>query len=186
MKETVRIIGGLYKGKKLHFPKLEELRPTPERVRETVFNWLMHDLPRARCLDLFAGSGALGFEAFSRGALKVVMVDSSSRVTRYLQQTASSLAVNKIKIIKSDALFYLQNNQETFDIIFLDPPFASDYLHDCLRGLTQKHLSKEGLIYVESPGLLEVDKNRFVELKAKKAGQVFYYLLKWNDASVAQ
>lgn len=86
MKQVVRIIGGLYRGKKLHFPDVEGLRPTPDRVRETLFNWLMHDIREARCLDAFAGSGALGLEAFSRGAARVVFLEQSPKAYAHLQK----------------------------------------------------------------------------------------------------
>lgn len=126
------------------------LRPTPERVRETLFNWLQPRLPGARCLDLFAGSGALGFEAASRGAAQVVMVERDGALVRSLQQTKSRLSADQIDIIHADALAWLNAAQGPFDIVFIDPPFAQDLWQRVLPAL-QRALADDARIHVESP-----------------------------------
>ncbi len=113
MKQIVRIIGGQFRGKKIHFPPEAGLRPTPDRVKETLFNWLMHDIPKARCLDAFAGSGGLGLEAFSRGAARVVFVEQSPAVYAYLNKTLAEFNTNKLQLVHQDALAYLKNNYRT-------------------------------------------------------------------------
>ncbi|KTD14643.1 methyltransferase [Legionella gratiana] len=177
MKQSVRIIGGLYRGKKLHVPNEEGLRPTPDRVRETLFNWLMHDIREARCLDAFAGSGALGLEAFSRGAARVVFLEQSPKVCANLQKIINAFNNSKLKLLKTDALCYLKQSQEEFDLIFLDPPFAKNYLPQCLAEITQSQIIKVGgLVYLESAGTIHLDEHHWRQVKIKKAGQVTYGL----------
>lgn len=173
----IRIIGGMYRGKKLHFPEIDGLRPTPDRVRETLFNWLMHVIKDARCLDAFAGSGALGLEAWSRGASRVVLVEQSPVAHANLQKILTTLNSTQLKLIKTDARIYLQNCPEQFDIIFLDPPFAKDYIPDCLNDLAKNTvLIKGGLVYVESAAPLHVNPEQWKKIKVKQAGQVHYGL----------
>lgn len=177
MNQTLRIIGGLFRGKKISFPAVEGLRPTPDRVRETVFNWLMHAIRGTHCLDAFSGSGALGFEALSRGAEQVTLIEPSEAYYA-LRQTASTFKTNKLDVLKTTAQTYLKNTKNAFDIIFLDPPFASDYLEECLLILaTSNCLKKTGLVYVESPQPLSFDPTIWHVRNAKQAGQVFYALL---------
>lgn len=179
MKQTIRIIGGQYRGKKLQFPDIDGLRPTPDRIRETLFNWLMHSIRDARCLDAFAGSGALGFEAFSRGAGKIVLVEQSTPAFTNLKAIASLFKSPNLTVIKGDALLYLQQAREQFDIIFLDPPFSQNYLDDCIALLTNSQLLvEEGLLYIESPIEITLDPLVWESIKLKKAGQVFYALHK--------
>ncbi|PWY54682.1 16S rRNA (guanine(966)-N(2))-methyltransferase RsmD [Legionella qingyii] len=177
MKQVIRIIGGLYRGKKLHFPDVEGLRPTPDRVRETLFNWLMHDIRDARCLDAFAGSGALGLEAFSRGAARVVFLEQSPKAYSNLQKIITAFNSPTLKLLQTDALQYFQRSQEEFDIIFLDPPFAQNYLPQCLADITQGNILKRGgLIYLESPTIIDLDEKQWRQIKLKHAGQVVYAL----------
>lgn len=179
MKQVIRIIGGLYRGKKLHFPDVEGLRPTPDRVRETLFNWLMHDIKEARCLDAFSGSGALGLEAFSRGASKVVLIEQSPIAYANLQKNITQFNSSKLQLIKADARPYLQQSTEQFDIIFLDPPFAQNYIPQCLDDLAQHSvLVQGGLVYLESPTAIEINEKHWQQIKLKRAGQVVYGLLK--------
>lgn len=179
MKQTIRIIGGQYRGKKLQFPDIEGLRPTPDRVRETLFNWLMHSIRDARCLDAFAGSGALGFEAFSRGAGKVVLVEHAMTAYTNLHNIASSFKSPHLTVIKTDALLYIQNVREQFDIVFLDPPFSQSHLLECIALLADSPVLVEGgLLYIESPIEIELDTTVWEPIKAKKAGHVFYALHK--------
>lgn len=177
MKQQIRIIGGRYRGKKLTFPDAPGLRPTPDRVRETLFNWLMHDIQDARCLDAFAGSGALGFEAFSRGAKRVVLLEQAPTVYRQLQQTSQAFANNALTVVAGNALDYLRESREEFDIIFLDPPFQENYLETCLQLVFQGNcLAPQGLVYVESATALMLNSKQWQTVKAQQAGQVFYAL----------
>jgi 16S rRNA (guanine966-N2)-methyltransferase len=167
----------MYRGKKIHFPDIEELRPTPDRVRETLFNWLMQDIREARCLDAFAGSGALGLEAFSRGAARVVFLEKAAPAYAHLHHTLSDFKSPKLHLIKTDALEFLHHNQEEFDIIFLDPPFAQNYLPQCIAGIEQNLiLKKGGLLYIESSIPPQLNENYWRLIKLKKAGQVIYGL----------
>ena len=133
----------------LEFPDAPGLRPTPDRVRETLFNWLGQDLTGRRCLDLFAGSGALGMEAASRGAAEVVMVESNRAVFRALQENMQKLKLTNIVLRNEDGLNLASSGNEQFDVIFLDPPFQSDYLEK-LMPLLGRQLTPEGLLYIES------------------------------------
>lgn len=179
MKQVVRIIGGLYRGKKLGVVNVEGLRPTPDRVRETLFNWLMADIKEARCLDAFAGSGALGLEAFSRGAAKITLIEQSPIAHTHLLKTITEFNSAKLNLVKTDVLLYLQNTKETFDIIFLDPPYAAHLLPQCLDILAKKScLPAGGLIYVESDCAIELDEMIWETLKLKQAGNVIYGLFK--------
>lgn len=177
MNQTIRIIGGQYRGKKLTFPAIDNLRPTTDRVRETVFNWLMHDIRNAHCLDAFAGSGGLGFEAFSRGAAKVIMIELAPIAYQNLQRIAIEFNSPKLSIINQDANTYLQRCTEQFDVIFLDPPFSQDHISHCITIIQNSSiLTKNGLVYLESAEKISLDPNHWEEVKLKKAGQVFYGL----------
>ncbi|TPW17985.1 MAG: methyltransferase, partial [Halothiobacillaceae bacterium] len=121
-RNSLRIIGGTWRSRRLEFPTVEQLRPTPDRVRETLFNWLQHRIGGARCLDLFAGSGALGFEALSRGANEVVFVEIDPAAVQALRANAQRLQADNAQIIHEEALRYLAKPADPFDIIFLDPP----------------------------------------------------------------
>ncbi len=149
-KGHIRIIGGMWRGRTLHFPEHRTLRPTTDRVRETLFNWLMHDIRGSNCLDLFAGSGALGFEALSRGAESVTFVDESIDVIRYLKKQAQEFQVEHINIIHAHVPANKIKFNTTFDIVFLDPPFQHDLISQCCEWLeNMKVLSENALIYVE-------------------------------------
>jgi len=177
MKQHVRIIGGLFRGKKLGFPDIEGLRPTPDRVRETLFNWLMFEIRGMRCLDAFAGSGALGFEALSRGAAQVVLVEASALACKALRQNADSLKSPGVQVVSGDAVAYLEKISTPFDLIFLDPPFASDTMALCLEAIEAgQALKPGGLLYTESPLPLELEAAKWSQRKSKKAGQVCYAL----------
>ena len=149
----LRIIGGKWRGRKLAFPSIEGLRPTPDRVRETLFNWLAADVSAARCLDLFAGSGALGLEALSRGASQVDFVDRSPEPIKQLIENLRLLGAENIRVQQDDALQWLQQLQQspdtnTYNIIFLDAPFHQGLIADCLNLLTFC-LSPGGKVYLE-------------------------------------
>lgn len=175
MKQEIRIIGGLYRGKKIHFPVVDGLRPTPDRVKETLFNWLMHDIKGARCLDAFAGSGSLGIEAFSRGASQVVFVEQTIAAYKNLQKIIAQFnSPSSLHLIKDDARNYLQACNSSFDLIFLDPPFSQNYLPVCINSIVKnKLLSSKGLLYLETPETISLDLEQWKLIKFKQAGQVF-------------
>ena len=138
----LRIIGGVWRGRKLDFPSIPGLRPTPDRVRETVFNWLQFDVVGSRCLDLFAGSGALGVEALSRGASVVTFIDEQSSVIAAIKSNMNVLAANDVRCLTADALSYLRNSnsENKFDIVFCDPPFQQDFLPKIIDALSTSGL----------------------------------------------
>jgi 16S rRNA (guanine966-N2)-methyltransferase len=173
--QKVRIIGGRYRRRLLPFPAVDGLRPTPDRVRETVFNWLGQDLDGLSCLDLFAGSGALGFEAASRGAARVVMVEKSRQVAAALEGSRALLGADAVSVVAMDAMLYLRSPRERFDVVFLDPPYALDLLGPALERVGEV-LADEGVVYFEARAWPEVD-GWDVERK-DRAGQVHYGLLR--------
>ncbi|WP_445989930.1 16S rRNA (guanine(966)-N(2))-methyltransferase RsmD [Chromobacterium haemolyticum] len=175
-RNTVRIIGGEYRRRLLPFPDAQGLRPTPDRVRETLFNWLGQQLYGKSCLDLFAGSGALGFEAASREARRVVMVEKSRTVAESLKANRQLLSAASIDVAQFDALAYLKACRERFDVVFVDPPFDSDLLAQVLPMLAQV-MSEDGLAYIESRRWPE-ELPGWGVLKRAKAGQVHYGLLR--------
>ena len=152
------------------------MRPTPDRVRETLFNWLGQTLDGKRCLDLFAGSGALGFEAVSRGAAEVVMVENNRTAFRALQENSKKLACTNLALSCEDGLEFARRETERYDVIFLDPPFQSGYLPKVLPLLADR-LEEEGLVYVETGEAFEPDES-WQMVKAGRAGKVFYQLLR--------
>jgi 16S rRNA (guanine966-N2)-methyltransferase len=179
LKQEIRIIGGQYRGKKLHVLNVEGLRPTPNRVRETLFNWLMYEIKHSRCLDAFAGSGALGLEAFSRGAAQVVFLEQDPKVHAHLNKTIKEFNSPILKLINTDAREYLRTSNEQFDIIFLDPPFALNYLPHCIKNLAKNNiLAPGGLVYLESPVVMDINLPHWQQIKFKKAGQLFFGLFK--------
>lgn len=146
----LRIIGGEWKRRQLPFASIEGLRPTPDRIRETLFNWLMWDIQQSQVLDLCAGSGALGFEALSRGAAHVTMIEPNSSQCQFLKQNISLLKTKQCKVMHStaeQALTRLTDNQ--FDLVFLDPPYSLD-LWSTLASNVDPMIKKQGLIYVEA------------------------------------
>ena len=172
----VRIIGGAWRSRVLRFPAVQDLRPTSDRVRETLFNWLGQDLTGKTCLDLFAGSGALGFEALSRHAKSVVMAESVAAVRASLSFNAATLhAGARLKIAAGDALQFLRTCEDRYDVIFCDPPFREDWFAR-LWPLLEKVLSDGGVVYAESGRTLALPPG-WQTLKAGKTGQVAYQLL---------
>ena len=173
----VRIIGGQYRRRLLDFPDGAGLRPTPDRVRETLFNWLGQELTGLHCLDLFAGSGALGVEAHSRGAASVTLVEQNPAVQRALADNARALDAGRARLVRSDALQFLASDTQRFDVIFLDPPFGQEWLDRLLPRLPE-HLAAGGRVYVESEKPL-VDQGGWRVIKHGKAGNVCYHLLEF-------
>src|SRR3990167_9209612 len=151
MQGQVRIIGGVWRGRELKVPAVPNLRPTPDRVRETLFNWLSAHLPNSVCLDMFAGSGVLGFEALSRGAAYVVMTDQSPAVVALLKEELALFKANNADIYRALLPQQLKMPEKKFDIVFLDPPYQTDLLLACCVYLEEKNfLSPEAYIYLEA------------------------------------
>lgn len=179
MSKQVKIIAGKWRSRVLTFPDLPGLRPTPARIRETLFNWLQFDIAGKHCLDLYAGSGALGFEAGSRGAAKVVQVEHSALAFQALIKNQSKLAAEVITITQQDALEFLKNKAETYDLVFLDPPFADELISQTCLLLEQFDcLNDNAIIYIESErskAIIALPEN-WQCLKQKQAGQVSYQL----------
>jgi 16S rRNA (guanine966-N2)-methyltransferase len=174
-KGRVRIIGGEYRGRRIAVPDRADLRPTPDRVRETLFNWLGQRLDARTCLDLFAGSGALGFEAASRGAARVVMVEQDRSVFEALRNTKATIAAAAVELVHGDAFAYLASSAEKFDVVFLDPPFRQNALPAALEAIAPR-LAPGARVYVEAPAPVETGE-AWRELKRARAGQVSYQLL---------
>lgn len=182
MFNQVRIIGGHWRGRKILFPNLTALRPTSNRIRETLFNWLMPTIRGANCLDMFAGSGSLAFEALSRGAASIEMWEPNSKVREALLDNASRLQASHFKI---QAIQFPQGlpkfHQPFFDIIFLDPPFHQGYIKVACSWLAKSNcLNQNALVYIEmeSQSSLPQMPEGWAILKAKKAGDVNYYLVR--------
>lgn len=150
----MRIIGGTWRGRKLAIAPRPQLRPSPDRVRETLFNWLSPILPGARCLDLFAGTGVLGFEAVSRGASSATMIDDDAITVDYLSESRERLGTSAVEIFRDDALAWLRRGPiEPFDIVFLDPPFASELLASVLERIAAGWLKNHAQVYLEAAKL---------------------------------
>ncbi len=180
----LRIVGGRWRGSRIDFPALGAIRPTPDRVRETLFNWLQHSIVGARCLDLFAGSGALGLEALSRGAAHVTFVDREPRIAIHLKTTLARFQATNADVVTGDAARFLARPAQPFGIVFLDPPFAADVLPDTFRSLAAGWLEPRAFIYVECSAqapLAELPRGWTI-YRSKRAGQVGYHLLQAGAA----
>jgi 16S rRNA (guanine(966)-N(2))-methyltransferase RsmD len=172
----IRIIGGRWRGRKLRFPGLPGLRPTPDRVRETLFNWLGQDLTGKRTLDPFTGSGALSLEALSRGAAHAVAIDRRRELIRALADTASALGARSLETHCADALAFIAREGRTFDVIFLDPPFDDTAWGELLPAAAAR-LAAGGALYVEAPSPIEAPPGLMI-WRRDKAGKVHYHLLR--------
>lgn len=176
----VRIISGAWRGQQLPVPDAPGLRPTPDRVRETVFNWLQPRIEGSRCLDLFAGTGALGFESASRGARRVVLVESSTALAELLNASRERLGAQQVQVVNQDVMHFLGESQpEPFDVIFADPPFGSEQLPDLCRLLSAGGwLASDARVYLEAERDIGVPSvpDTWVLLRSKTAGEVGYHL----------
>jgi 16S rRNA (guanine966-N2)-methyltransferase len=174
----LRIIAGRWRGRKLSFAPVPGLRPTPDRVRETLFNWLDPFIRGARCLDLFAGSGALGIEAASRGAAKIVMVDHDPVVVRTLREQLQRLEFSGAQVVQQDVNSWLAAAAEPYDIVFLDPPFRENRLPACIRLLADNGwLAAGARVYIEAEKTCTPELPDSWDLyRSKSAGQVGYHL----------
>ncbi len=177
----IRLIAGKWRGRKLDVIDSPGLRPTPDRIRETLFNWLQQEIVGARCLDLFAGTGALAFEALSRGAAEVVMVESNPKIIESLKQHAETLGSEGHSIQLADATNWMQQGIKGFDIIFLDPPFGQGYIEQCCTIISEQSLLNErGLVYIESEKNLSLPDGWKIR-KQMKAGNVLSALIEPVD-----
>ena len=173
-RNRVRIIAGKWRSRLVSFPPASQLRPTPDRVRETLFNWLGQRLDGLTCLDLFAGSGALGFEALSRGAASVVMVESDREIAKALHESARLLEARDVQVVQSDALKFVERCRDRFDVVFVDPPFATDLAVRAMA-LLPALLNPGARVYVESAAALDLPAS-WRRLRDDRAGAVRYAL----------
>jgi 16S rRNA (guanine966-N2)-methyltransferase len=171
-------VGGAWRSRRIEVAACTGLRPTPDRVRETLFNWLGQDLAGLACLDLFAGSGALGFEAASRGAARVVMVEADRAALAALERSRQALGAAQVVIVPGDARRYLCGARERFDVVFLDPPFGQNAVPVLLAQMP-RCLAQGARVYAESAVPVEAHAP-WNELKRARAGQVSYQLLRWS------
>jgi len=178
-RQRLRIIGGRWRGQRIGFRPLPGLRPTPDRVRETLFNWLQPVIEGAHCLDLFAGSGALALEAASRGAASVTLVERDPGVAGHLRDLCASFAAPRITVIETDACHFLNRRPGPYDLVFLDPPFGSGLVERCLPLVTSGGvLNGRAMVYLEyparggPPGLPPT----WVWFRHRQAGEVGYGL----------
>ncbi len=180
-RNRLRIIGGDWRSRVVVFADVPDLRPTPDRVRETLFNWLQPTLAGAKCLDLFAGSGVLGFEALSRGAGSVTALELDAQAVAAIRENIKALQADKLRLEPRNALDWLRSNaqQQRFDVVFLDPPFAENVYEECCRLLAeQQWLAPGALVYLESGASLDdvTLPKGWALIRHKRAGAVHYGL----------
>jgi 16S rRNA (guanine966-N2)-methyltransferase len=184
MSNQLRIIGGRWRGRKFSFPDAPGLRPTPDRVRETLFNWLMHDIHDAMCLDAFAGSGAVGLEALSRGAKQVVFLEQNPKAADSIRSILKEMNI-QAQVTTANTLQYLkQSSKQLFNLVFLDPPFHKSLIPETLELLSQGWLKPESLVYIECESSLKLEDllpKGFSILKDKQAGEVRYGLILFQE-----
>jgi 16S rRNA (guanine966-N2)-methyltransferase len=180
-RNRLRIIGGEWRSRVVNFADIADIRPTPDRVRETLFNWLQAPIVGAKCLDLFAGSGVLSFEALSRGASSVLALELDPAAAAAIRNNASHLKTSQLQLIQKNALDWLQvnNSNQQFNVVFVDPPFAAG-LHESCFNLLQQHawLAPAALVYVEADQPIDLLKlpDEWTLIRNKRAGAVYYGL----------
>lgn len=178
-KSQLRIIAGQWRGRKLPFPAVDGLRPTGDRIRETLFNWLQGDVHGARCLDLFSGSGALGLEALSRGAAHTTFLELNSTACRQLRENIAALKANSAQVVQTDTLAWLKSPiEDTFDIVFLDPPFAAELWDATIFELSHSSLMADtASVYIETPRNTQTIVPTHWQLRREKfSGDICYRL----------
>jgi 16S rRNA (guanine966-N2)-methyltransferase len=176
---VLRIIAGEWRGRRLRFPDVPGIRPTPDRVRETLFNWLGARVQGRRGLDLFAGSGALGLEALSRGAASVEFIEQDTAATGALERLLAEWGARAARVRRADALSFLAGTPQPFDLVFLDPPFDSGLLVPAAQRLDARGwLAPHALVYVECAGRVKLPElpEHWQLLRTKRAGEVGYHL----------
>ena len=178
-RNQLRIVGGQWRGRRLGFPNVTGLRPTADRVRETLFNWLQGEVAGSRCLDLFAGSGALGLEAASRGAAEVTLLDRDAKVVRTLKEHCVTLGADNVRVEQADAISWLKKPASPHELVFLDPPFAKSLLEPACRALEDGGwLAPRAWIYLESEqdvGEEDLREGWFL-YRSGRSGQAAYHL----------
>lgn len=183
---TLRIVGGAWRGRKIHFGAAPSLRPTLDRVRETLFNWLAAEIRDAHCLDLYAGTGALSFEALSRGAADVIAVERSARVLRDLHKNRNALGAHRLALVHAEALRYLHLHRgRTFDLIFVDPPFHRGLVPATLAALIRcECLTENTMVYVEHEASEELMLDaEWIHHRHQRAGATRFMLLRRPETS---
>ena len=187
---SVRIIGGQLRGSKLRVPAVDGLRPTPDRVRETLFNWLGQDLHGLRCLDLFAGSGALGLEAASRGAASVDMVERHALLARALREASQRLGADAVHVHATDALSFAASRAPgSYDVVFIDPPFGLAGMHEKALALAARIVDPHGRVYLEAPDAASLRQwagSGWEVLRSARAGHVHYALLRRDPGAARE
>lgn len=176
---SLRIIGGQWRGRKLDIVDLEGLRPTANRIRETLFNWLQTDIGLSHCLDLYAGTGALGLEAASRGAKQVTLLEVNQQAAKQLQTHCDALDAGQCQVINTTAMGFLAQNKQQYDIVFIDPPYQDNAWSEVAQQLmSTQALADQALIYIEYPTAMDTPElpQQWQLLKEKKAGAVQYAL----------
>jgi 16S rRNA (guanine966-N2)-methyltransferase len=179
----IRVIGGKFKGRKVSVPKVDGVRPTTDRVRETLFNWLQPYIFNAHCLDAFAGTGILGIEAISRGAQRVTFVEQNKKVIQALKSSVELLGADNADLLSGDFFSAMSGLSKPFDLVFLDPPFETTLLSESLHYLQKKNLLNENaIIYCEQSRHSDFTlTDDFQQLKTKHYGEVAYSL--WQKIS---
>ena len=177
----LRIIGGSHRRRNISFPTSDGLRPTGDRIRETLFNWLEPEIAGTNCLDLFAGSGALGFESLSRGARTATLLETNRSVVMNLRDNTTKLGFTNVRVIQAEARQWLNSEaaSDPFDVVFVDPPFADHLLYDCCACLSESRLlAEEAKVYLEHHQTIDNTKlpSGWSQLKAKTAGRVYFGL----------
>lgn len=182
-KGCIRIISGKYRGRKLPVLLAEGLRPTTDRVKETVFNWLMPYIHNSVCLDCFAGSGGLGFEALSRGAQAVTLIELNKVAAQQLEKNKALLQATELIVENTNTLNYLERCSQKFSLVFIDPPFRKGLIEKTINLLSNSLLENDALIYIEmeSEEAIQSIPNNWQLLKEKKAGQVAYRLYQFTE-----
>ncbi len=175
----VRIVGGQWRSRLLGVARVSGLRPTPDRVRETLFNWLGQTLDGQRCLDLFAGTGILGFEAASRGAGQVVMVERDAHALDALHKAAETLQAAQVEIVRGDAVRFAQTTPRSFDGVFLDPPYRQGWI-ERVEPWLDRLLQPDGWLYLESEAAV-THLGSWRTVKQGQAGQVHFHLMRWSQ-----
>ena len=180
---SVRIISGKYKSRKITFPSQSEVRPTGNRIRESLFNWIQLEITNSRCLDLFAGSGALGIEALSRGAAIATFIESNREAAFYIKKNLKNLGAINSDLIVAEATSWLKCSKDIdpFDIVFLDPPFKANLMFDCFQLLESNNMiADNGSIYIETETEFKEETlpDSWRLSHKNQAGKVSYYLYK--------
>ncbi len=176
----VRVIAGQWRGRRIEVGATAELRPSSDRVRETLFNWLNPELPGARCLDLFAGTGVLGVEAVSRGAALACLVERERELARRLRELQQTLASPSIEVVEADALTWLRNPPRPFNIVFCDPPFHQDFAARALDLLAEGWLMPGALVYIEVERDAVPEHHAFAPHRVGHTRQVSYALVRFT------